>query len=123
MSKPARPLFQDVAFVIYPVRDISTARNFYQGVLGLTETANWDNQWVEYDIGHGTLAITLADEKHRPGVHGPSVALELSDWPGTLEHLKTAGVPLVNGPFDTPVCQGCIIADPDGNELMLHKKK
>ena len=53
----------EIAFSCYPVTDMSRARAFYEGVLGLTATM--DNQmegdhWVEYDIGLGTLAIANA---------------------------------------------------------------
>jgi catechol-2,3-dioxygenase len=49
--------------------------------------------------------------------------LETTDLDGLLAHLKAKKVPIVVGPFDTPVCRGCIIRDPEGNELMLHQRK
>ena len=116
-------LFKDVAFVVYPVKDVKTARAFYEGPLGLKVTANWQDQWVEYDIGAGTLAIVLADDKHKAGAHGPSIGLEVVDFDATIEHLKLQSIPISTGPFDSPVCRGCIIQDPDGNELILHAKK
>jgi len=123
MSKPTQSLFKDVAFVMYPVKDMGAARSFYEQTLGLTQTANWQDQWIEYDIGHGTLAISLADEKHKPGTHGPTVGLEVTNWDAVLAHVKQAGIRMVGEPFDTPVCRGCIIADPDGNEIIVHSKK
>ncbi len=116
-------LFKDVAFVMYPVKDVKAARTFYEGALGLAVTANWQDQWVEYDIGAGTLAIVVADDTHKPGLHGPVLGVEVNDFEATLEHLKGRSVPIHSGPYDTPVCKSCIIRDPDGNELMLHKKK
>lgn len=123
MSKPEQGLFKEIAFILYPVSDMARSRSFYEETLGLTQTANWQDQWVEYDIGPGTLALAVADEKHKPGLHGPTVGLEVKNWEATLAHLKTAGIPLVGEPFETPVCRGCFIRDPDGNELMLHAKK
>jgi hypothetical protein len=32
-------------------------------------------------------------------------------------------MPIVEGPFDSPACRGCIVRDPDGSELILHAKK
>jgi len=116
-------LFKNVAFVIYPVKDVKLARAFYEGTLGLKVTANWDDQWVEYDIGAGTLAITTADDTHLPGRHGATIGLEIVDFDAALAYLKTRGVPIVNGPFDSPACRGCIIRDLDGNEIILHAKK
>jgi len=116
-------LFKDIAFTVYPVKDVKAARAFYETKLGLKVTANWEDQWVEYDIGSGTLAITTADATHHAGAHGATVGLEVVDLDAALARLKAGGVPIVNGPFDSPACRGCIIRDPDGNELILHAKK
>ena len=52
-------LFKNVAFVVYPVTNVEISRSFYEEVLGLAVTANWQDQWVEYDIGDGTLGSRL----------------------------------------------------------------
>ncbi len=122
MQNPSQ-LFKDVAFVAYPVKDMKAARAFYEGPLGLKVTANWQDQWVEYDIGAGTLAITMADDTHKPGVHGPTVGLEVTNFETVLQHLKQHSIAPIAPPFDTPVCRGCIIRDPAGNEIILHAKK
>ena len=123
MNPASAPLFVNVAFTAYPVTNVKASREFYEGSLGLKVTANWDDQWVEYDIGAGTLAITTADATHRPGAHGATLGLEVADFDRVLAHLQARGVPIVNGPFDSPACRGCIIRDPDGNEIILHAKK
>ena len=125
MNPPtARPsLFKDVAFVFYPVTDVKKARGFYEEKLGLKVTANWDDQWVEYDIGHGTLAITTADATHKAGTHGATIGLEVVDFDVALQHLKDEAITIITGPFDSPSCRGCIICDPDRNEILLHAKK
>jgi predicted enzyme related to lactoylglutathione lyase len=122
-ATPPCPLFKNVAFVIYPVKDVKRARAFYEGTLGLQVTANWDDQWVEYDIGDGTLAITGADATHKAGTHGATIGLEVVDFDVAVAHLNSKGVPVFNGPFDSPVCRGCIVRDPDENEIILHAKK
>ena len=116
-------LIKDVAFVLYPVADVKASRRFYEDVLGLTVGANWQNQWVEYDIGYGTLAITTADEKHRAGARGAVIGLEVTDFDEVLEQLKARGVPIAEGPHDSPSCRGCSILDPDQNEIILHQRK
>lgn len=123
MNPTTPKLFKDVAFVVYPVANVKNARAFYESALGLTVTANWDDQWVEYDIGAGTLAITTADETHQAGAHGATVGLEVVDLDAAVVHLKAQAVPITNGPFDSPACRGCVIRDPDGNEIILHAKK
>jgi predicted enzyme related to lactoylglutathione lyase len=116
-------LFTDLAFVMFPVKDVKTSRQFYEEVLGLKVTANWDDQWVEYDIGHTTLGITTADADHQPGVRGATVGLEVGDFDRVLAHLQAKGVAISKGPFDSPSCRGCIIRDPDGNEILIHHRK
>ena len=116
-------LFKDVAFVLYPVSDVKASRSFYEGVLGLQVTANWNDQWVEYDIGAGTLAITAADEKHQAGARGATAGLEVADYDAVLSLLKAKAVTIVDGPFDSSACRGVIIQDPDKNDIILHQKK
>ena len=123
MHSPGAKLFKDVAFVLYPVENVKHSRPFYEDVLGLTVTANWDDQWVEYDIGAGTLAISTADDHHRAGVQGALVGLEVADFDSVLAHIRAQAVPIVDGPHDSPSCRGCAIRDPDGNEIILHQRK
>lgn len=123
MSTTGKKLFKSVAFVAYPVANVKNSRSFYEGVLGLTVTANWDDKWVEYDIGDGTLVILGADEKHKAGAPGAFVGLEVVDFDAVLAHLREKSVPIADGPFDSPVCRGCVVRDPDGNDILLHAKK
>jgi predicted enzyme related to lactoylglutathione lyase len=123
MNSTGKKLFKNVAFVGCPVSNVKNSRTFYEDVLGLAVTANWNDQWVEYDIGDGTLAILAADEKHKAGAHGVFIGIEVVDFDAVLAHLKGKNVPIADGPFDSPVCRGCTIFDPDGNEIILHAKK
>jgi catechol 2,3-dioxygenase-like lactoylglutathione lyase family enzyme len=125
MRVAARPAahFRTVAFVIHPVKDVKAARAFYEDTLGLTVTKQWENDWVEYDIGAGTLVITAADEKHHAGRHGPTLAIEVTDLAALVPLLQQAGVTIVDGPFDSPPCRGCVIRDLDGNQMILHQTK
>jgi catechol-2,3-dioxygenase len=119
----SQSLFSEIGFVMYPVKDVAASRRFYEEILNLKVTANWEDKWIEYDIGPGTLAIVTADEDRQAGRHGPCAGLETYDLDALLAHLKEKNVPLKGEPFDTPVCRGCIIRDPDGNELLLHQRK
>ena len=114
---------KEIAFVVYPVREPQTAKKFYAEVLGLKESANWQDQWIEFDIGSGTLAITNGFTQIQAGAKGAMAAMEVDDLDQVLAQLKPQSVPLVGDPWDTPVCRGAIIADPDGNMILLHQKK
>jgi predicted enzyme related to lactoylglutathione lyase len=116
-------LFKNVAFTASPVADVKKSWSFYEDVLGLTVTANWNDQWVEYDVGEGTLVIVAADEKHQAGANGTFIGLEVVDFDAVLAHLRQKSVAISDGPFDSPVCRGCAIRDPDGNEILIHAKK
>ena len=116
----------EIAFSTYPVLDVPKARAFYEGVLGLKATMDVDmggeGRWVEYDIGAGTLAIGCAPD-WKPSEDGCSVALEVADFDRAVAAIKAADTPVRMGPFETPVCHMIMVPDPDGNTVILHKRK
>lgn len=117
---------KEIAFSCYPVTDFARARAFYEGVLGLKPTMLHGEpggmQWGEYDIGAGTLSIGSGSD-FKPSSDGCSVGLEVVDFEAAVAHLRTHKVPLIMEPFETPVCRMVIIADPDGNSLIIHQRK
>lgn len=119
----------DVAFIGYPVADMKRAKAFYEGVLGLKKSRGWgeyngDEQWVEYDIGSGCLAlITGAIDKWPAHPAGAAVALEVDDFEGYLKKVRDAGVKVVWEPQESPMCTMMVVADPDGSWVVLHKKR
>jgi len=115
----------EIAFSCYPVTDVARARAFYEGVLGLTPTMNQDmgdSIWIEYDIGSGTLSLGRY-EGWKPTPDGCTVGLEVEDFEEAVADLKAASVPINMGPMETPVCHMVMISDPDGNPLIIHKRK
>ncbi len=116
-----KPRFTGLPFFVYPVADMPRARRFYGELLGLVETANWDDQWVEYDLGAGTLALSAIMQGAAPGLAG-CAGLETDDFAGAVTHLKAAGVRFVMEPADTGVCRFARFLDSEGNHLALHRK-
>src|SRR5512137_1858235 len=114
---------KEIAFTVLPVSDVKRSRDFYISTFGLKETANWEDKWVEFDIGPGTLAISTGDGQMTPGAKGAMVALEVADLAACLSELRAQGVKVPGGPFESPVCAGAVVEDPDGNQLMLHQRK
>jgi len=118
----------EIPFVGYPVSDIKRAREFYEGILGLTPGAI-DQEipempgkyWIEYKVGSHTLAISNAWEPS--GQSGPSVAFEVEHFQDALEHLKSQGVKIVAECIETPGCRIALIEDWDGNGITIHKMK
>lgn len=115
------PRFTGLPFFVYPVADMTRARRFYTEVLGLAETANWENQWVEFDVGSATLALSGFMQGCSPGLAG-CAGLETDDFEGVVAHLKAQGVRFVMEPADTGVCRFARFLDSEGNHLALHRK-
>lgn len=116
----------EIAFTAYPVTDMPRARSFYEGVLGLkpgmVSGPTPEMQWVEYEIGTHTLAITNMPPDWNPNRDGGSAALEVEDFDGAIAELKAARVVFRVDPFESPICHMAVIADPDGNSLVIHRR-
>jgi len=116
-----------IAYTAYPVTDMPRARGFYEGLLGLKTGTVFEHEgkhWIEYDIGAGTLGISnMSADKWKPSSDGPSMALEVEDFAAAVEVLRGGGVKFCIEPMDTGVCEMAIIADPDGNSLIIHRRK
>ncbi|MDE2037825.1 MAG: VOC family protein [Patescibacteria group bacterium] len=119
--------FSSFSFVSYPTVDIKRSRAFYEGVLGLTATSVWEGDgyaFIEYDMGPDTLAIGMGSDNFKPGKTGGTAALEVDgDFDAALKELKDKGVKLLMQPYDGTVCTMVLIEDPDGNQIMIHKRK
>ena len=115
----------EIAFTGYPVTDMQRARAFYEGTLHLVPSQVWEHggkQWVEYDIGPGTLALSNMAPEWKPSSDGPSIALELEEFDSAIEELKAAGVKFVMEPLISSTCKLALVQDPDGNTVAIHKR-
>src|ERR1043166_3728154 len=116
----------DIAFFAYAVSDIKKARDFYEGFLNLKPNSEYDGSgnpnWVEYDIGAGTLGVGCAPGMWGPSTKGGLAALEMEDFDEALAEVKARNIPIVMGPHDFPSCRMVVIADPDGNRITLHQR-
>jgi predicted enzyme related to lactoylglutathione lyase len=116
-------MIKSLAFTLYSVTDVKRARAFYEGALGLTLTHNYQDEWLEFELGDTAFVIATSDADHQPGRHGPVAAFEVADIAAFATRLKSAGVVFKKEPFETPVCKIAIIQDPDANEILLHQRK
>jgi predicted enzyme related to lactoylglutathione lyase len=118
----------EIAFTGYSVTDMNRAKAFYEGVLGLKKSRGFgekpgEDQWAEYDIGPGCLALILGGKDWPPSPYGTAAALEVDDFPGYVEKLRAAEAKFVFEPMESPLCWMVTVADPDGNRLVIHKRK
>ena len=114
----------EIAFSCYAVTDMTRARAFYEGVLGLKPTTVTDmehGKWTEYEFGPYALAIGSAPG-FKPNPDGCSVALEVDDFDQAIAELKDKNVKFRIEPLPTPVCRMAMIYDPDGNSICIHKR-
>ena len=115
----------EIAYMVYPVTDLKRARRFYEEVLKLKPSHVFGDDttaWVEYDVGTGTIAIGNGAPEGKPNAGGGCVGFEVDDFDTALRTLDDNKIEH-RPPIDTPVCRMVILADPDGNSVILHKRK
>jgi len=118
-----RNAIKHVAFFVYPVRNIGAAREFYEGILGLKLENDFEGHWLEYNIQGITLAITDWLENAQPCGNGPSLALEVAHAESLFEFFRLKRVNILKPLFETSVCHMGMVADPDGNSIIIHQAK
>ena len=116
-------MIESIAFLTYAVTDLKAARHFYEDILGLKLTHEAGGEWFEYDIGDTTFAISRADTEHPVPVRGAVLAFEVSDLDAEVARLHERGVKFRQEITETPVCRFAIVLDPDGSEVIIHKRK
>ncbi len=79
--------------------------------------------WLEYDLNGATFALASWGASRVQGAQGGTVAFEVDDLEVTVAALRKTEVRIIQEPFETPACRMTRIADPDGNEIILHQRK
>jgi catechol 2,3-dioxygenase-like lactoylglutathione lyase family enzyme len=108
-------------FLGVPTQNPERSRAFYRDVLGLRpdEHAEWE-QWA----GDTCFGIWEPEKQGMPFVaqKGNPWPLRCDDVAEMRAELEAKGVRFFGDTLDTGVCHMAIFADPDGNELMLHRR-
>ncbi len=119
-----KPLAID--FYTYDVRDIKRSSEFYERTLGLKLDAWYGEGWVEFEIGSATLALyQIEGDKgaELSNQNGGSVAIAVEDVQEAVDELRGKNVEIIFDGGESPVCYFARIADPDGNPIVLHRRK
>ncbi len=116
-------MVKHIAFTLYPVTNMSRARQFYEETLGLRLTARRArSSGFEYDLDGGTFALTTSTKEARPAPMqaepSPSKYRTSTRW---FAQLRAKGVQVKLEPLSTPVCRLAVILDSEGNALTLHQ--
>lgn len=119
-------MLKKVAFTMFPAKDTSRARGFYEGTLGLEVGSHSENGvWTEYDLPQGgCLALfNHPDPQAASAPGGASIAFEVDDLDALVSRLKAEGVQFVSEEVVSPVCRMAVLKDTEGNTIILHKLK
>ena len=82
------------------------------------------DDWIEYESGNVTLAVMTPhthDYEFTPLPPG-TIALRVPDVAAARAELEAKGVAFDGETLDTGVCHFAFFRDPDGNQLMLHRR-
>lgn len=116
-------MINEVAFIAIAVSDKERAHKFYQETLELKPTrTQMGGAWVEYDLGATTIGVG-SHPAWKPSRDGTTVAFEVADMDEAIKKLSERGVTFDIPKSETPVCWMAQFRDPDGNKLVIHKRK
>ena len=113
---------EHVDFISVPTQDVPRAKHFYGELLGL-ELEKETPAGAEYRAGQVTLGIWAPESQGLPFQPNQSgFALRVSDVAEARKELEDAGVVFDMDTFDTGVCHMALMRDPDGNQIILHRR-
>jgi len=108
-------------FVGVPSRDAERSRAFYVDTLGLQPD---DHGRFEFWVGQTCFGIWEPErfEMEFQPQHNAPLALHVDDVAQARTELESKGVEFLGDTLDTGVCHMALFRDPDGNDLMLHRR-
>ena len=112
---------EKVDFVGIPSRDATRARQFYGEVLGLRSDPHSQNEFWAGDTCFAIWEPTQFGMEFAPQKNAHP-AFGVDDVEAARKELEAAGVTFNGDTFDTGVCHIAVFEDPDGNDLMLHRR-
>jgi catechol 2,3-dioxygenase-like lactoylglutathione lyase family enzyme len=113
---------EHVDFVAFLTQDMARARAFYVDTLGFAVETESESD-MELTMGQVTLDIfdpASQGQPFAPTLGG--VALRVPDVHEARRSLEAKGVQFDGDVIDTGVCHFAFFKDPDGNQLMLHRR-
>jgi catechol 2,3-dioxygenase-like lactoylglutathione lyase family enzyme len=110
-------------FISVPVTDMERSKSFYGDTLGLPQVS--DGGFPEYQLGENVSLYLLSLEAIGGKFTAPHTAgfgMRVPDVAETRKELEAKGVEFHGDTLDTGVCHMAFFRDPDGNELVLHRR-
>src|SRR5215472_5204048 len=115
-------IVEHVDFWAVPVTDMARSKKFYGETLGLPQVS--DGGFPEFKLGDNGFLYLLSLEAIGGAFRGPhdaGFALRVPDVAEAKRELEEKGV-VFTGELDSGVCNMAFFADPDGNQLVLHRR-
>ncbi|WP_313690870.1 VOC family protein [Halorarum halobium] len=112
-------------FVFHTVSDIEQSVSFYRDTLGLAlESLDEESGWAEFALPPTTLALGEVNPAVplSPGAGGVGVSMAVDDVESAVERLRDEGMAVLMEPQEFPTCAMAMVADPDDNPIMLHRR-
>ena len=116
-------IVEHVDFWAVPVTDMGRAKEFYGETLGLPQTG--DAGFPEYKLGDNGFLYLLQLESIGAAFRAPhdaGFALRVPDVHEARAELESKGVTFNGDVFDSGVCHMAFFADPDVNQIVLHRR-
>jgi catechol 2,3-dioxygenase-like lactoylglutathione lyase family enzyme len=108
-------------FVAVPSTDWRRSRAFYVDTLGLRPDASGDAEFWIGDQCFGIYQPTDYGREFEPQKTA-HIAMHVEDVEAARAELEAKGIVFQGETFDTGVCHMAFFSDPDGNNLMLHRR-
>jgi catechol 2,3-dioxygenase-like lactoylglutathione lyase family enzyme len=116
-------IVEHVDFWSVPVTDMARSTAWYRDTLGLPQTG--EGGFPEFALGdNGFLYLIDLQAVGRTfaAPHDSGFALRVADVAEARRELEGRGVEFTGETLDTGVCHMAFFADPDGNQLILHRR-
>ena len=112
---------EKVDFVAVPSSDAERTRSFYVETLGLRP-----DEHSKYEFWAGETCFGIWEPASFGMEFAPQknahLALNVDDVEAARAELEAKGVEFPTETLDTGVCHMAFFTDPDGNDLMLHRR-
>ena len=110
-----------VDFVAIPSEDAERSRAFYVDTPGFRP-----DEHARFEFWAGESCFGIWEPERMGGTFAPQKnahpALHVDDVEAARRELEAKGVEFNGEIFDTGVCHMAFFTDPDGNDLMLHRR-
>jgi predicted enzyme related to lactoylglutathione lyase len=107
----------------YMVKDVGRAMGFYRDVLGLEPSTVFpENKGAEYELADGTTFGLWEGGDVMPFQPSNGILFAVDDLQAAVAAVKARGIPVIME-HESPVCFMAMIADTEGNSVVLHKRK